>query len=88
LLDMCRDKKQDAFVYTSNIDGHWHRVFDDDKIVEVSECHQQQPQNNIISKVHGSINYLQCAQLSSECGDGCKQLIWDAGDAMTKGGAE
>ena len=37
LLDMCRNgKQQPPFVYTSNIDGHWHRVYDEDKITEVA----------------------------------------------------
>lgn len=46
LLDLVRSKKNNYFVYTSNVDGHFQKTgFDINKIYEV----------------HGSINYLQCA---------------------------
>lgn len=45
LLEIAKDKSNNYFIFTSNVDGHFQKAsFEDNKIVE---C-------------HGSINYLQC----------------------------
>jgi NAD-dependent SIR2 family protein deacetylase len=42
--EKCKQNPNSYFIYTSNIDGHWERIFPKDRIVEV----------------HGTSHYLQC----------------------------
>ncbi|RLA84630.1 MAG: NAD-dependent deacetylase [Epsilonproteobacteria bacterium] len=54
LLDLVKEKNNNYFIYTSNIDGQFQKAgFKESKICEV----------------HGSIHYLQCSQIShnTEC---------------------
>ena len=45
LLDLVKEKNEDYFIYTSNVDGQFQKAgFDEEKIYEI----------------HGSIHYLQC----------------------------
>lgn len=45
LLKKISEKMKDYFVITSNVDGHFQQVFDENHIYEV----------------HGTIHYLQCS---------------------------
>ena len=51
LFDLVKEKKDNYFIYTSNVDGQFQKAgFDNDKIYEV----------------HGSIHHLQCSQRCSD----------------------
>jgi NAD-dependent SIR2 family protein deacetylase len=62
LLRRFADKKQRRFVFTSNVDGHFERVFD---------------VNNEIVECHGTVMCFQCCNASLGR-EGCRDALWSS----------